>query len=195
MKCGSYAKMIPRLAGLLTCLHLVGAFWGSKEDWEKATSIYDFNVIDIDGNEVSMEKYRGHVVIIVNVATEWGLADTNYRQLQAMHDELAESKGLRILAFPCNQFANQEPGTNAEIKAWAKKKFGVTFDMFSKINVNGDDAIPLYKYLKSKQGGTLGSWIKWNYTKFLVDKNGQPVARYSPQDEPFEIKKVLHKYW
>lgn len=112
-----------------------------------------------------------------------------------MHDELAESKGLRILAFPCNQFANQEPGTNAEIKAWAQKKFGVTFDMFSKINVNGNDAIPLYKFLKSRQGGTLGSWIKWNYTKFLVDKNGQPVKRYSPQDEPFEIKKVLDKYW
>lgn len=112
-----------------------------------------------------------------------------------MHEELAETKGLRILAFPCNQFGSQEPGTNEEIKAFATGKYGVQFDMFSKINVNGDNADPLYKYLKHKKGGTLGDFIKWNFTKFLVDKNGQPVKRYSPTDEPFSIKKDLEQYW
>lgn len=112
-----------------------------------------------------------------------------------MHEELAETKGLRILAFPCNQFGSQEPGTNEEIKAFATGKYGVQFDMFSKINVNGNDAIPLWKYLKNKQGGTLGDFIKWNFTKFLVDKNGQPVKRYAPNEEPFSIKKDLEKYW
>jgi len=167
----------------------------SSDAWKSATSIYDFNVTDIDGNEVSLEKYRGHVAIIVNVATAWGLTDTNYRQLQAMHDEFAESKGLRILAFPCNQFGKQEPGTNEEIKAFAQSKYNVTFDMFSKVNVNGDNAIPLYKYLKEKQHGTLGNFIKWNFSKFLIDKNGQPVKRYGPKTAPNDIRKDLDKYW
>lgn len=112
-----------------------------------------------------------------------------------MHEEFAASKGLRILGFPCNQFGNQEPGTNEEIKAFATGKYGVQFDMFSKINVNGDNAIPLYKYLKRKQGGTLGDFIKWNFSKFLVDKNGQPVKRYAPNVEPFAIKQDLENYF
>lgn len=122
------------------------------------------------------------------------MTDTNYRQLQAMHEELAESKGLRILAFPCNQFGSQEPGTNEEIKAFAGK-YGVQFDMFAKIDVNKDSAHPLWKYLKHKQGGTLGDFIKWNFTKFLIDKNGQPVKRYSPTTEPNALKPDLDKYW
>lgn len=108
-----------------------------------------------------------------------------------MYDELAASRGLKILAFPCNQFGNQEPGTNEDIKKFATEKFGVTFDMFAKIDVNGDHAIPLYKYLKYKQGGTLGDFIKWNFTKFLIDKEGQPVKRYAPNIDPFDIKKDL----
>jgi len=163
--------------------------------WKSATSIYDFNATDIDGNEVSLEKYRGHVAIIVNVATSWGLTDQNYRQLQALHDEFADSRGLRILAFPCNQFGNQEPGTNEEIKAFAQGKYNVTFDMFSKINVNGDNADPLWKYLKDKQHGTFGNFIKWNFSKFLIDKDGQPVKRYGPKDAPNSIRKDLDKYW
>jgi len=111
-----------------------------------------------------------------------------------MHAELAESQGLRILAFPCNQFGSQEPGTDAEIKEFVKK-YEVEFDMFSKINVNKDDAHPLYKYLKSKQGGTLGNFIKWNFTKFVVDKKGQPVKRYAPNTDPFSIKKDLDQYF
>lgn len=112
-----------------------------------------------------------------------------------MHSELAESKGLRILAFPCNQFGGQEPGSNEEIKKFATEKYGVEFDMFSKIDVNGNDAHPLYSYLKMKQKGTLLDRIKWNFTKFVVDKNGQPVKRYAPTTEPFSIKKDLEEFF
>jgi len=117
----------------------------------------------------------------------------NYKQLVGLYDKYAQD-GLRILAFPCNQFGSQEPGTDAEIKAFAAG-YGVKFDMFSKIDVNGDDAHPLFKYLKKKQGGTLGSFIKWNFTKFLVNKQGIPVKRFGPQEDPItmegDIKKCL----
>lgn len=166
-----------------------------KDFWKHAESIYEFSAVDIDGNEVSLEKYRGHVCLILNVACKWGFTAKNYQQLQAMYDELADSKGLRILAFPCNQFGGQEPWSNEEIKKYVVENFGVKFDMFAKIDVNGDKAHPLFKYLKSKQGGTLGDFIKWNFSKFLIDKNGQPVARYAPNVEPFTIKKDLDKFW
>lgn len=162
------------------------------ESWKNATSIYDFKVEDIEGNEVSLEKYRGHVCLIVNIASKCGLTDKNYVQLQEMHDKYS-SRGLRILAFPCNQFAGQEPGSNAEICEFVKK-FKVTFNMFSKIEVNGNNAHPLWKYLKEKQHGTLGNFIKWNFTKFLVDKNGEPVKRYAPTVEPTAIEPDLLKY-
>jgi len=112
-----------------------------------------------------------------------------------MYDELAATRGLRILAFPCNQFGGQEPGTEAEIKEFVTKNFGVTFDMFSKVEVNGDNAHPLWKYLKYKKGGTLGDFIKWNFSKFIIDRNGQPVERYAPNAEPLSLRKDLDKYW
>jgi len=115
--------------------------------------------------------------------------------MQALYDELADSKGLRILAFPCNQFGSQEPGSNEEVKKYVVETFGVKFDMFAKIDVNGDKAHPLWKYLKNKQGGTFGDFIKWNFSKFLIDKNGQPVARYAPNVEPNDIRKDFDKYW
>jgi len=167
---------------------------GGDDAWKNASSIYDFTVKDIDGNDVSLEKYRGHVCIIVNVASKWGLTAQNYQELQALHDELAESRGLRILGFPCNQFGSQEPGTEAEIKEFAQGRYGVQFDLFSKIKVNGNDADPLWKYLKSKQGGTFGDFIKWNFSKFLIDKNGQPVQRYSPKTSPFSMRSDIEKY-
>jgi len=108
----------------------------------------------------------------------------NYKQLVEMYNRHSEAAGLRILGFPCNQFGGQEPGTEAEIKEFATTKYNVTFDMFSKINVNGGDAHPLWVYLKNKQGGFLMNAIKWNFTKFVVDKNGQPVARFGPTDDP-----------
>jgi len=168
---------------------------GKEKDWWKnAKSIYEFSANDIDGNEVSLEKYKGHVCLIVNVASKWGFTDKNYKQLQALHEEYAESKGLRILAFPCNQFGSQEPGTNEEIKQFATGKYGAQFDMFAKISVNKDIGHPLYKYLKHKQGGTLGDFIKWNFTKFLVDKEGLPVKRYAPNTEPNGTRKDMLKY-
>jgi len=163
--------------------------------WKKAKSIYDFYATDIDGKQVHLDKYRGHVCIIVNVASNWGFTAKNYQQLQAMYDELSTAKGLRILAFPCNQFGSQEPGTDREVKMFAMEKYRVTFDMFSKIEVNGDKAHPLWKYLKYKQGGTLGDFVKWNFSKFIVDKQGQPVERYAPNVEPLDMKKDLEKYW
>jgi len=165
-----------------------------NDSWKTASSIYDFAVKDIDGNDVSLEKYKGHVCIIVNVASKWGVTTQNYQQLQALHDEFAESGGLRILAFPCNQFGSQEPGTNAEIKEFVLTKYGVKFDLFSKIEVNGNSASPLWKYLKMKQGGTLGDFIKWNFTKFVIDKNGQPVQRYSTKTSPSAMKPDIEKY-
>lgn len=112
-----------------------------------------------------------------------------------MHAKYAESKGLAILGFPCNQFGSQEPWSEPEIKKFVTEKYGVQFDMFSKINVNGNDAHPLFKYLKHKQGGTLGDFIKWNFTKFLVDKEGIPVKRYAPNTEPNSIENDFSKYW
>lgn len=106
-----------------------------------------------------------------------------------LHNKYGGDGKFNILAFPCNQFGNQEPGTNEEIKAFAKS-FGAKFDMFSKIKVNGDDTHPLWKYLKNKQGGTLGNFIKWNFTKFLINKEGIPVARYSPQTN-FIVSMIL----
>lgn len=117
----------------------------------------------------------------------------NYEQLEALYKKYAEAAGLRILAFPCNQFGGQEPGTDAEIKEFAAAR-GATFDMFSKIEVNGANTHPLFVFLKAKQGGLLGNFIKWNFTKFVIDKNGVPVARFAPLDDPIpkvedEIKK------
>jgi len=115
----------------------------------------------------------------------------NYKQLQELHTKYAESAGLRILGFPCNQFGNQEPKSEAEIKEFATKNYGVQFDMFSKINVNGNDAHPLWKFLKNKQPGFLVNAIKWNFTKFLINKQGVPVARYAPNAEPLSFEKDI----
>jgi len=148
---------------------------------------------DIDGNEVSMDKYKGHVCIIVNVASKWGKTDVNYKQLVELYTKYSEAEGLRILAFPCNQFGGQEPGTEQEIKEFAAK-YNVTFDMFSKINVNGNDAHPLWAFLKAKQTGFLVNAIKWNFTKFVVNKEGVPVYRSSPTDDPIpKVEEAIKK--
>lgn len=159
-------------------------------------TVYDFSAVDIDGNKVDLgERYRGHVLIIVNVASKCGYTDGHYSELNQLYEEYGESKGLRILAFPSNQFANQEPQSNEQIKKFAREKKGAKFDLFSKIYVNGDETHPLWKFLKEKQGGTLFDAIKWNFTKFIVDKNGNPVERHGPQTSPLELKKNLEKYF
>lgn len=163
-------------------------------NWREAKSIFDFTAKDINGVEIPLSNYKGHVFIIVNVASECGLSNSNYKELVELFDEYSESKGLRILAFPCNQFAGQEPGDSNAICSYINAK-KVKFDVFEKINVNGNDSHPLWKYLKHQKGGTIGDFIKWNFTKFIVDKNGQVVERHGPNVSPKELVKSLEKYW
>jgi len=153
-------------------------------------SIYDFKVDTIDNKEVSLSKYKGKVLLIVNVASECGLT-YQYEGLEKLY-QAQKKKGFMILGFPSNQFSNQEPGTNKEIKFFCSSKYDVHFDMFSKIEVNGDGADPLYKYLKKEKGGFLGfDSIKWNFTKFLVDKNGKVIKRYGSSTNPIKIEKDI----
>ena len=148
--------------------------------------LYDFKVKDIKGNEVSLEKYKGKVLLIVNTASKCGFTP-QFKELQELYRDYKD-KGLEILGFPCNQFGHQDPGNNETIKEFCTLNYGVTFTMFEKIDVNGDNAHPLYKYLKSEAKGLLGSKIKWNFTKFLVDSNGKVIKRYASTVKPLAIK-------
>jgi glutathione peroxidase-family protein len=161
------------------------------DNWKNAASVYDFTAKDIDGNDVSLSKYKGQVLMIVNVACKCGFTNNHYKELVEL-DEKYKAQGFHILGFPCNQFGSQEPAPENEIKDFVKG-FNVAFDMFSKVEVNGNNAHPLWKYLKHKQGGTLVDAIKWNFTKFIVDRNGQPVSRHSPQTAPKELEKEIQK--
>lgn len=163
-------------------------------DWESATSVYDFHANDILGKNVPLDKYRGHVLIIVNVASNCGLTDTNYKQLQQLYNQYSEKEGLRILAFPSNQFAGQEPGTSEEILNFVQQ-YNVTFDMYEKIDVNGENAHPLWKWLKTRKEGLITNAIKWNFTKFIVDKEGKVVERFAPSTEPLSMEETLKNYF
>ena len=132
---------------------------------------------------------RGHPLIVVNVATNCGFTKSNYKQLNELYTKYKD-EGLRIAAFPCNQFGGQEPGCSVDIEEFLKKN-NVEFDVYEKINVNGGEAAPLYQWLKKKQGGFLVDAIKWNFTKFLVDKDGKPVSRHSPSTEPNSMEKDI----
>ena len=159
---------------------------------EKSVSIYDFKVQTIDGKEISLNKYKGKTLLIVNVASECGLT-YQYEGLEKLYQQY-KNKGFMVLGFPSNQFSNQEPGTDKEIKFFCTSKYNVHFDMFSKIEVNGEGADPLYKFLKDQKGGFLGfDKIKWNFTKFLVDKNGKVIERYSPATNPSKIEEDIEK--
>ncbi|CAH0771363.1 unnamed protein product [Bemisia tabaci] len=142
----------------------------------------------------TLKKIRGHPLLIVNVASQCGYTGTHYKELAELDEKYRESKGLRILAFPCNQFGGQEPGSNEEISC-SIKKYSPNFDIFAKIDVNGNNAHPLFKYLKHKQGGLLIDAIKWNFTKFIIDKNGQPVARHAANKNPLDLIPELEKVW
>ena len=173
---------------------IFGATLFSQETKKAEKSVYDFNVKTIDGNDMSLNEYKGKVLLIVNVASKCGFTP-QYKGLEALYEKYKD-KGLVILGFPCNQFNSQEPGTNKEIKEFCSINFGVTFPMFDKIDVNGDNAHPLYKYLTEKVTGILGTKaIKWNFTKFLIDKNGIPFDRYgsmaSPEGMSEDIEKLL----
>ncbi|KOX74205.1 putative phospholipid hydroperoxide glutathione peroxidase, partial [Melipona quadrifasciata] len=173
---------------------VVAATMSGNENYKEAKSIYDFTAKSIKDEEVPLSKYKGHVCLIVNVASKCGLTATNYKELNQLYDEYAESKGLRILAFPCNQFNGQEPGDSEEICSFADRQ-KVKFDLFEKIDVNGDNAHPLWKYLKKEQAGFFGDFIKWNFTKFIVDKEGKVVERHSPTASPQSLRSNLEKYF
>jgi glutathione peroxidase len=153
-------------------------------------SIYDFSAKTIDGAEQSLGTYRGRVLLIVNVASKCGFTP-QYEGLEALYEEFKD-EGLSILAFPCDQFGHQEPGDEAAIKDFCALHYRVSFPMFAKIEVNGEGAHPLYRYLKAAQKGILGTEaIKWNFTKFLVNRDGEVVKRYAPNDTPESIGREL----
>jgi len=153
-------------------------------------SIYNFSVKNAAGEELSLEKFKGTVLLIVNVASRCGYTP-QYEGLEALQQEYAK-KGFTVLAFPCNQFGAQEPGTDREIQSFCQLNYHTSFPVFAKVEVNGKGAIPLYQYLKSKAPGILGTeMIKWNFTKFLVNKKGQVVSRFSPQDTPASLGKEI----
>lgn len=152
--------------------------------------VYDFEAKTIDGSSQSLSAYKGKTLLVVNVASKCGFTP-QYKGLEALYREYKD-KGLVILGFPCDQFGHQEPGDENEIKNFCSLNYDVSFPMFAKVKVNGDDAHPLYAYLKNEQGGLLGmDFIKWNFTKFLVDKTGKVVKRYAPTDTPAAIGKDI----
>ena len=155
-------------------------------------SIYDFSVDDIHGKKVALDKYKDKVMLIVNTASKCGFTP-QYKGLEELYEKF-HGKGLEVLGFPCNQFGSQEPGTEAEIAQFCELNYGVTFPMFAKVDVNGSSAAPLYKYLKAEKPGLLGSEaIKWNFTKFLVDRKGNVLARYAPNDTPESMAGDIEK--
>lgn len=155
-------------------------------------SVYEYSVKDINGQEVNLSQYKGKVLLIVNVASKCGFTP-QYKGLEELFEEY---KGeVVVLGFPCNQFGKQEPGDAEEIKNFCSLTYDVKFPLFEKIDVNGSHAHPLYQFLKSEKAGLLGTEaIKWNFTKFLVNKEGEVVKRYAPNDKPEDIKKEIGKY-
>jgi len=156
------------------------------------TTVYDFNAKSLDGKPVDLKAYQGKVLLIVNTASNCGFTP-QYKGLEAVYEQFKD-KGVEVLGFPCNQFGAQEPGTADEIGTFCERNYGVTFPMFDKIDVNGDSAHPLFKHLKSEAPGLMGTEaIKWNFTKFLVRKDGRVYKRYAPQTEPKELMKDIEK--
>jgi glutathione peroxidase len=153
--------------------------------------IYDFSAKLNDGKDKKFSAYKGKVLLIVNTASRCGFTP-QYKGLQELYAKYKD-RGFDLLAFPCDQFGHQEPGENDEIKEFCELNYGVEFPLFSKIDVNGDNAHPLYKFLKSAKGGLLGDAIKWNFTKFLVDKQGKVVERYAPMTSPERIAPDIEK--
>jgi glutathione peroxidase len=160
--------------------------------WKYTTemSVYNYSAPLLSGEEISLSKWRGQVLLIVNTASHCGFTP-QYAGLQRLHEKL-EPQGFTVLGFPCSQFLNQEFGAESEITRFCRENFGVTFPMFSRLKVNGRRAHPLFRHLKREKRGALGTtFITWNFTKFLVDRNGVPVARYAPKVRPEELEKPI----
>src|SRR5215831_6538513 len=153
-------------------------------------NVYDFTARDIDGKERSLSEFRGKLLLIVNVASQCGFTP-QYKGLEALHRKYAE-KGVEVLGFPCNQFGKQEPGDPQEIKNFCSLNYDVTFPLFAKIDVNGPDAHPLYQYLEREKRGFMGTkTVKWNFTKFLVGRDGQVLGRFAPSFTPEQLDRVI----
>jgi glutathione peroxidase len=155
------------------------------------TVLQDFKATAIDGVEVSLADHAGEVVLVVNTASKCGFTP-QLAGLEALHESFRE-RGFSVLGFPCNQFGAQEPGSEEEIGEFCQKNYGVSFPMFAKVDVNGADEHPLFSWLKSEKGGLLGKRIKWNFTKFLVGRDGAVIGRYSPQTDPSAIADDIEK--
>lgn len=155
-------------------------------------SVYEFEAKKIDGEETPLSQYKDEVLLIVNTASKCGFTP-QYEELQTLYENYKD-QGFSVLGFPCNQFLAQEPGDELEIDSFCKLNYGVTFPMFAKIDVNGQDAHPLFNYLTENAPGMMGSKaVKWNFTKFLIDRNGNVVERYAPQTKPLEIESDIKK--
>ena len=154
-------------------------------------NLYDINIKDIDGNTIAMNDFKDKILLIVNTAINWGLSN-QMKDLEDLYEKY-ENRDFVVLGFPSNQFNNQEPGTDQEIRSYYRNEIGIKFPLFSKSDVNGDRTNEVYKFLKSKQKGLLGDKIKWNFTKFLVDKNGKVVERYAPTTKINTIEKDIIK--
>jgi glutathione peroxidase len=166
-------------------------FWEEPHNACMSGSIYDIEVETLSGERTAMDAYRGKVLLIVNVASKCGFTP-QYAGLQKLQDTYGE-RGFTVLGFPSNQFGKQEPGTASEIGAFCEKNYGVSFPMHAKIDVNGDGAHPLYRFLRTEKGGLLSDAIKWNFTKFLVDPNGEVVGRYGSTKAPADLKSDIEK--
>lgn len=154
------------------------------------SSVYDFDALDTSGKTVALKQYRGKAMLIVNTASACGFTP-QFAGLEALHQEYGKS-GLVVLGFPCNQFGNQDPGNDAEISSFCQLNYGVSFAMMAKVDVNGEQALPLFQWLSQEAPGLLGSKsIKWNFTKFLVGKDGHVIKRYAPQDAPASMAKDI----
>ncbi|CAN4095240.1 unnamed protein product [Withania somnifera] len=162
----------------------------ASEAEKKPQSIYDITVKDAKGNDVDLSIYKGKVLVIVNVASKCGLTNSNYTDLNQLYEKYKD-QGLEILAFPCNQFGGQEPGSNDEIAEFACTRFKTEFPIFDKIEVNGENSSPLYKFLRSSKWGLIGDNIQWNFAKFLVDKNGKVSDRYYPFTSPLSMEVIV----
>ena len=155
-------------------------------------SVYDFEAATLDGRQVALSDWRGNVLVIVNTASKCGFTP-QYAGLEDLYRQYRD-RGLAVLGFPCNQFGRQEPGSAAEIGAFCQKNYGVSFPMFAKIDVNGNGAHPLYRYLKKEKRGLLGTTaIKWNFTKFLIDRSGAAIARFAPGTTPQSLRPAVER--
>lgn len=174
---------------LVTLAFLNLSCYSQNQGANMEKTVYEFTAKTIDGKDKSLADYKGKVLLIVNVASKCGFTP-QYKGLEELYRKYKD-KGFEVLGFPCNQFGSQEPGTNEEIAEFCTTNYGVTFQMFDKIDVNGENAHPLYKFLKANAKGFINDDIKWNFTKFLINKDGEVVDRFAPQTTPESIEKHI----